>query len=140
MAIAQMNWGRMKYPADDARLSDFLESLAEVYLLAEKHPGFVWRIPDSAIAAELKAHGFDDRMSATVSVWKSVDNLRDYTFNSLHGAYLDRRSEWFDVVDGPQLVVWAVDGGARPTFAEAWTRLLEMKEHGPSEHGHGWPG
>lgn len=139
MPIAQMNWGRMKYPADDPRLRDFLDSLAEVYGFAERHPGFIWRIADGAIAAELKAHGFDDRMSATVSVWKSVDDLSDYTFNSMHGRYLDRRSEWFETVDGPQLIIWDVEDDDRPTFAEAWARLTALRRQGPSDRGRGWP-
>lgn len=75
MAIAQMNWGRMKYPLDDPGLKEFLDSLADVYRIAEEHPGFLWRIPDDVIASELNASGFDKRMSATVSVWKSLTDL-----------------------------------------------------------------
>jgi hypothetical protein len=74
MAIAQMNWGRMKYPVDDPRLKEFLDSLHEVYRLAEAHPGFLWRIPDETIASQLKVSGFDSRISATVSLWRSLDD------------------------------------------------------------------
>lgn len=76
MAIAQMNWGRMKYPVDDPRLKEFLDSLAELYQLAESHPGIAWRIPDVVIAAEVMASGFDNRMSATVSVWTTIPSTR----------------------------------------------------------------
>jgi hypothetical protein len=138
MTIAQMSWGRMKYPVDDPRLKEFLDSLSEVYRLAEEHKGFLWRIPDEVIASELNASGFDNRMSATVSVWKSLEDLHDYTFNSLHGAYLKRTSEWFEKVDGPQLVVWDVEEGARPSFFEAWERLQDLKQNGPSHRGYGW--
>lgn len=138
MTIAQMSWGRMKYPADDPRLKEFVDSLAGVYRLAEVHPGFVWRIPDEVIASELKAMGYDNRMSATVSVWKSLDDLHDYTFNTLHGAYLKRTSEWFENVEGPRLVVWNVENDARPTFFEAWERLQAFKQDGPSDRGYGW--
>ena len=138
MAIAQMNWGRMKYPADDPRVKEFLDSLEEVYRLAESHSGFLWRIPDETIAAQLKASGFDNRISATVSVWKSLEDLHDYTFNSLHGAYLKRTSEWFEPVEGPQLIVWDVEDDATPSFFEAWERLQYLKQNGPSERGYGW--
>ncbi len=37
MAIAQMNWGRMKFAPDDPRLSEFMSSLGKVYALAEAH-------------------------------------------------------------------------------------------------------
>ena len=33
---------------------------------------------------------------ATVSVWRSVGEIRDYTFNSEHGAFLQRAAEWFE--------------------------------------------
>jgi len=34
MAIAQMNWGRLKYSLQDKRMIEFAESLNKVYLLA----------------------------------------------------------------------------------------------------------
>jgi len=77
-------------------------------------------------------------MSATVSVWKSLTDLHDDTFNSLHGEYLSRSAEWFEKGDGPQLVVWDVEDAARPSFIEAWERLLELKQNGPSHRGYGW--
>ncbi|GAA4107676.1 DUF3291 domain-containing protein [Aminobacter aganoensis] len=139
MTIAQMNWGRLTFSPEDPRLKDFMDSLDEVYRLAERHPGFLWRIPDEVIAQEIQASGFDNRMSATVSLWTSLDALHDYTYNSLHGVYLKRTSEWFEKVDGPQLVVWDVeDGNIRPSFREAWERLLALRESGPSARGYGW--
>jgi hypothetical protein len=65
-------------------------------------------------------------------------DLQDYTFKSLHGAYLKRTSEWFEPVEGPQLVVWDVEENARPSFFEAWERLQDLKQNGPSERGYGW--
>ena len=139
MAIAQMNWGRMKHAPDDPRMAEFMASLDKVYALAEAHPGFVWRISDAAAAAELAALGHDSRTSATVSVWTDIDSLRDYTFRSLHGAYLERKAEWFEAVEGPQLVIWDVPDGAKPDFATAFERLTYLRLHGDSPQAHGWP-
>lgn len=77
MTIAQMNWGRLKCPANDPLLKESMDGLGDVYRLAEAHPGFLWRIADDAIAAETKACGFDNRMSATVSLGRSLDDLHD---------------------------------------------------------------
>ena len=140
MAIAQMNWGRMRYAPDDPRLAEFMGALDAVYGLAEAHPGFIWRMPDDAVALQLPALGFDDRVSATVSVWRSVGDLRDYTFNSRHGGFLDRKAEWFEAVEGPQLVIWDVDVDARPDFAEAFARLDHLRRHGDGAHARGWAG
>ena len=138
MAIAQMNWGRMRFAQDDPRLAEFMGALDAVYALAEAHPGFLWRIPDADVAPQLLALGFDDRISATVSVWRNVDDLRDYTFNGQHGMFLDRKAEWFDPVEGPQLVIWDVEDTARPGFAEAFARLDHLRNHGDSSFARGW--
>ncbi|WP_420797409.1 DUF3291 domain-containing protein [Aminobacter anthyllidis] len=52
-----------------------LQQLSRADRLAQDHPGFLWRIPDETIASEIKASGFDNRMSATVSVWKRLEDL-----------------------------------------------------------------
>lgn len=139
MPIAQMNWGRMKHAPDDTRMTEFMDALDRVYALAENHPGFIWRIPDDDAAQGLAALGHDEKVSATVSIWQSVDDLRDYTFNSEHGAFLKRTSEWFETVEGPQLVIWKVDALTRPGFTEAFQRLDHLREHGASELAFGWP-
>lgn len=139
MALAQMNWGRLRYALDDPRMSELRRSMAKVYALAETHSGFIWRIPDIVAAAELADLGYDSKLSATVSVWKDVASLRDYTFNSLHGVYLERASEWFEPVAGRQLVMWNVDATARPSFREAF-KMLDMRNQEPaSQVAFGWP-
>ena len=71
MAIVQMNWGRMLFPLDHPRMADFSESLDGIYWLADKHQGFIWRIRDDDAAMQLQALCFDNRLSATVSVWET---------------------------------------------------------------------
>jgi len=138
MAIAQMNWGRLKYPLEDKRMIEFDQSLNEVYSLAENHPGFIWRIPDNQVELQLTNLGFDKFISSTVSIWNSVDSLKDYTYNSLHGIYLKRSSEWFKEVEGPQLVIWNVKNDDRPTFKESFERLAHLKINGPTDFAYGW--
>ena len=77
MAIAQMNWGRLRFVLEDKRMEEFAESLNNVYSLAENHPGFIWRIPDSQSISQLSDLGFD----------KSVIRARRHPNNvwSLHG-------------------------------------------------------
>jgi hypothetical protein len=139
MAIAQMNWGRLQFPLTDSRMAEFDASLEDLYLLAEAHPGFIWRIPDGIAADQLQVLNFDERISATVSVWDTVEALKDYTFESLHGDYLKRAGEWFEAVDGPQLVIWNVDQTNRPSFREAFNRLEILKRDGPTDDIYGWP-
>lgn len=136
--IAQMNWGRLLRDPGHPDLQPFEAATAEIYRQAEAFDGFVWRIPDEEISRQIPASGFDARMSATVSVWRNYQALRDYTFDSDHGRYLARSREWFETVEGPQLVIWNADMADRPSFTEALDRLKHLRESGPSQYAFGW--
>lgn len=136
MAIAQMNWGQMRYPLSDPRMKEFADQLDAVYQLAEDAPGFVWRIGADQLAAELADLGYDDKTSATVSVWQSIGGLRQYTYEGAHSMYLNRSQEWFKNVDGPQLVIWQVESDSQPSFFDAQKRLDHLKQHGPTDYAH----
>ncbi len=139
MAIAQMNWGRMRFPLNDPRMVEFAEALGDVYSIAEGHSGFIWRISDCDAEEQLSAMGYDERTSATVSVWDSVEALKRYTFETRHGTFLGRAGEWFEKVAGPQLVLWNTEHTDRPTFREAFARLKHLEKHGDTSRAYGWP-
>ncbi len=139
MTIAQMSLARLRFAPGDPRVAEFFDNLDAVYQSAAGHPGFIWRLPDVQAAHQLAALGHDDRTSATVSVWRSVADLHDFTFSGAHGEFFDRRAEWFEKFEGPQLVIWRADATARPDFGEAFARLERLRRHGPTDHAHGWP-
>ncbi len=138
MAIAQMNWGRLLYPLNDPGMKEFADHLDRIYRIAEEAPGFIWRIDEDQLATELARSGFCELTSATVSVWHSLEDLRKYTYDTEHGLFLKRTREWFEAVDGPQLVIWSVKPDAEPDFFEAKKRLDHLRHHGPSEYAYGW--
>ena len=133
-----MNWGRLKFSLEDKRMLEFADSLNEVYSLAENHSGFIWRIPDDQSELQLSDLGFDKFISSTVSVWRDLNSLKDYTYDSLHGVYLKRSSEWFEKIEGPQLVIWNVENNNQPTFRESFDRLKYLKDNGSSDYAYGW--
>ena len=96
------------------------------------------RIPDNQVEPQLTNLGFDKFISSTVSIWNSVDLLKDYTYNSLHGIFLKRSSEWFEEVEGPQLVIWNVKNDDRLTFKESFERLEHLKINGPTDYAYDW--
>ena len=52
--LAQINVGRIVAPVDDPRIADFIAQLDEVNRLAERSPGFVWRLQsDSGNATDI---------------------------------------------------------------------------------------
>ena len=139
MAIAQINWGRLRYTLDHPDMAKLNAALSDVYRQAEQSPGFIWRIPDADASEQLSQLGYDSRMSATVSVWETIEALHRFTFNNDHGAYFKDRAQWFEPVPPPQLVLWDVAPSARPNFHEAFLRLEELKTEGASPSAYGWP-
>lgn len=138
--IAHISIGWLKYPLEDPRNAEVLENLDRLYGDAEASDGYVWRKPDEEVFAELAELGRDPAEIVSVSVWSSVDALRDYTFKGLHRQFMDRAREWFEEVEPPTLALWPVAADARPTVAEALERLAHLKEHGPTEQSFGWDG
>jgi len=119
-------------PLDDPLLADFMAQLDAVNALAERTPGFVWRLKsDSGNATDIRA--FDDPlMIVNMSVWESPDALFAFTYKTAHTKVMNRRKEWFESLPGPHMVLWWVPAGTRPTVEEAKQRLDYLAIHGPT--------
>jgi hypothetical protein len=131
--LVQINIGRTVAPLDDPAMAEFMAALDSVNSLADASPGFVWRLQDeSGHATYIRA--FDDpQMIINMSVWESIDALRDFTYRSGHVAVLTRRKEWFGKLDRPHLALWWLEAGTRPTSGEGLARLDHLHRNGPSE-------
>jgi hypothetical protein len=136
--LAELNIGRLLHPLDDPRMADFADNLDRVNEIADRSEGFVWRLKsDSGNATGIQA--FDDpRIIINISLWKSVDVLERYVWQTVHKRFYGRRHEWFDRFEGPYFVMWWVPVGHRPTVQEALERLQSLKDNGPSDFAFGW--
>lgn len=131
--LAALNIARINAPTDHPDMAEFMEALDEINALADRSPGFVWRLQTEAgNATDVRA--FDDPdLLLNLSVWTDVESLFDYTYRSDHTPYLRRRREWFHPVEGlPVLVLWWVPAGHVPSVDEATARLDDLATHGPS--------
>ena len=138
MHLAELNIGRVRYPLDDPRMADFVDNLALVNGLAERSAGFVWRLKDASGNAT-SVRGFDDpRIILNISVWENVESLERYVWQTVHKRFYGRRHEWFDKMDGAYFVMWWVPAGHKPTVQEAFERLQNLKDNGPSDIAFGW--
>jgi hypothetical protein len=136
--LAELNIGRLRYPADDPRVADFMNNLDLVNALAERTSGFVWRLKDdSGNATNIRPYD-DPQMIVNLSVWESVEALERFVWQTVHKRFYGRRPEWFDKMDKPHFVIWWVRPGHRPTVDEAKARLEHLTVHGPSDHAFGW--
>ena len=128
--LAQLNVARLREPIDSPLLAPFVAALDAVNAVADRSPGFVWRLQDDAgNATALRPWG--DDVIVNLSVWRSVEALRAYVYSADHAAVLRRRREWFVPYDGPHLVLWWVDAGHLPTVEEAGDRLGRLAADGP---------
>lgn len=136
--IAQVNIGKIVAPLDDPIMHGFVSMLEEVNLLADKSPGFVWRLQSE----EGDATGYrpynDDRVIVNMSVWESVELLKDYVYKGLHVTVMKQRHQWFEKYDGPYMALWKIEPGHEPTIEEAKQRLDHLTIHGDTDYAFGF--
>ncbi|PWU25927.1 DUF3291 domain-containing protein [Pseudomonas sp. RW407] len=130
--LAQVNIARARAPLDHPLMRDFVDQLAPVNALAEASRGFVWRLQDEAGDAT-GVQAFDDpRIIVNLSLWESLEALRDYVYGGEHLAVLRRRRDWMEKLPGPTLALWWLPAGQLPSLAQARAALRSLAERGPS--------
>jgi hypothetical protein len=133
--LAQLNIARLRFPLDGPELKDFVDALPEINGLGDASPGFVWRLQDDSGDATGVANPFGEGVIINLTVWESVEALREFIYRSPHLDYMRRRREWFDHLGiEAHLVLWWVPVGHTPTVDEAAERLAHLEKHGSTEH------
>ena len=130
--LAQINIARMHAPLDDPLMAGFVAQLDPVNALADQSPGFVWRLQDEAGDATSIRVFDDDRILVNMSVWETMEALRDYVYRSGHLGVLRDRKRWFEPPDGPYLALWWIPAGHVPTPEEGRQHLDHLRRHGPT--------
>jgi hypothetical protein len=129
--LAQLNIAKMKQPLESPGMADFVANLERINALAEASPGFVWRLQDEAgDATAIRPFGED--VLVNLSVWRDVEALKDYVYQSAHAEMLKRRNEWFARMGEAHMVLWWVPAGHLPGEQEAAERLHLLREQGPT--------
>jgi hypothetical protein len=129
--LAQLNIARLRAPIDSPELADFVAQLPEINGLAERSPGYVWRLQDESGDATALCP-FEPDVIVNLTVWESVESLHGFVYRSAHLEPMRRRREWFLPFDGPYLALWWLPAGTLPTLAEATQRLDLLRRSGPS--------
>jgi hypothetical protein len=141
MHIAEFNFGTLKHDWDDPRVKGFVDGLDLVNGAAERSDGFIWRLSDAELeASESDADVFEgnDRIAATLSVWRDVESLDQFVWNTVHRQFYARKAEWYDAIGNGNLVLWWVPEGHRPGLAEGMDRWRHWDANGNSDHAFGW--
>lgn len=134
--LAQVNVGRLLAPVDDPLIAEFVAGLDRINALADRAPGFVWRLQTAeGNATAIRPADDDELLAINMSVWESVEALADYVYRSQHATFMRRRREWFDRFGAAHLALWWIPAGAIPTVPEAMQRVARIDRLGPTAAG-----
>ena len=136
MHLAELNIGKFRYPTTDPRMAGFMDNLDRVNALAERSPGFIWRLKgDNNNATDFRV---GDDYAVNMSVWETPDALENYVFKTVHVQFYKKRQDWFNLMEKPHMVFWWVEEGHQPTLQEAMDRLEHYQKIGATDHAFGW--
>lgn len=134
--IAHFNVARLRHPPGDPRVAEFIDNVPKINAIAERSPGYVWRLVDESAAVgngiAFQTNDKDIRLAISLSVWNSVEDLWHFVNKTAHGSFLRRRADWFEAWQGPNYVVWPHIMTEPPTVSEGWSRLKSLAEQGSS--------
>jgi len=130
--LAQFNFARLRKAMDHPDTANFADGLDPINELADSSPGFVWRLEDDSGNSTAIEYAGDPSRLINLSVWESVEALREFTFHPAHVEFMRRRLDWFEKRTGVHLVMWWVPAEHRPTLDECDQRLRLLGENGPS--------
>jgi len=137
--LAQVNIGRVLGGKDDPRMADFYDNLARVNQMAERMPGFVWRLKDETGESAMSLHWpGDPTMNVNMSVWETAEDLGRFVFQTVHRRIYARKADFFEMPKENTVALWWIEEGHIPTLEEAKDRLGHLNAHGPSDFAFGW--
>jgi hypothetical protein len=131
MHLAEVNVALARAALDTPVMAGFLKAFDDVNWLAEKSPGFVWRLLPQHGPVTFGPLG-DDEVIVTLSVWEDFAALQQYIYRSGHALFMQRRNKWFIPIGGFTTAMWWIDEGERPAVDDGLARLEKLRRHGPT--------
>jgi len=130
--LAQVNIAKMNAEIEDPIMSGFVRRLEEINTLADTSKGFVWRLKTEEGDATYLRPFDDTRILFNMSVWETVDDLRNYVYASKHLELLKSKDDWFTKLSEAHLALWWIESGCILSVEEALEKLDLIKVSGPS--------
>ncbi len=130
--LAQINIAKLIAPITDPLIADFVAQLDTINALAEQSKGFIWRLKDDSNNATSINPFHDPLIIVNISVWESVEDLKNFAYKSSHVSVFADRARWFEKMQEAHLALWWIEEGNFPSAKEGKSRLLHLREHGDS--------
>jgi hypothetical protein len=132
MQLAQINIAVIKYALEDPRMAGFVDNLDRINALAEASDGYIWRLQDDAGNATSILAFENPHLLLNMSVWRDVESLKSFTYQTAHSEYLGLRKQWFEIPNVPHLALWWIEDGEYPTPQEGRRRVELLQSNGPT--------
>ena len=125
--LVHANIAAMRAPLDDPVMADFVAAINEIDLIAQASPGFIVQptLPDEGAI-------FGGLTLLNVSIWESVEGLKDFTYQGKHLWAMSKRKRWFEPRSGPNYVLYWMLAGEMTSEAEIKRRLDLLALKGPT--------
>jgi hypothetical protein len=128
--LAQVNVARMAAPLDSPVMADFVAQLPAVNAMADRAPGFVWRLETAAGDATALQPYDDPMMLVNMSLWESLESLQEFTYRAGHREVFRDRARWFEKPAQAHMAIWWTPAGHIPSVQEAVQRLEFRRRFG----------
>ena len=96
--LAQFNWATLRHKPGDPRVAEFIDNVARMNALADRMPGFVWRHQNDSKALNRMRRPLPfkrtKRFTTTLSVWRDVEALRVFAFQTVHNRFYAKVDDW----------------------------------------------
>lgn len=130
--LAQINIGRFRAPVGDPMIAEFVANLDRINAIADRSPGFVWRLTGAGNnATDIQPDPGDPLMALNMSVWEGPQALGAFVYRSDHLPIMRRRAEWFEKLE-LYMALWWVPIGHRPGVEEGMGRIATLRRLGPT--------
>ncbi len=135
MQLAQLNIAEAKYGTEDARMDGFTGRVDIINAMADRSPGFIWRLTDDDEtdgALSLRMEGQNDYTLVNMSVWADIESLFHFIYKTAHAKVMQGKDDWFNPLSKNHMVLWWVEDGHIPSMDEAKEKLDAIRANGPS--------
>ncbi|SOC47180.1 uncharacterized protein DUF3291 [Rhizobium subbaraonis] len=140
--LAMYNFGLHVDDYESPAVEGFRLREAANFAAAERAKGFVGRSRYAGVEGPeswgeqvfprfIAASGLDSGPSS-LSLWQDLESLMAFSYNGVHADALKHARHWNRKQSWPSLVLWWVDAGTRPAWADGVARLEHLHDKGPS--------
>ena len=131
--LAQINIAKAQDSMASKIMKGFADRLDEINALADKSPGFIWRLQtEEGDATSIQAYD-DSLLLINMSVWEDIESLKTFVYKSLHVELIQDRDAWFNKMLNVHQALWWIPAGHLPDIAEGKTKLDHLQQHGPGK-------